>query len=85
MNSTNIQVVTPETKYINAVAHECTLGEFANDMRDEAKKYRGQQPNKKASYIDLFWHLGEYCDGKYGKCFHQTLDVEFMFQGSQDE
>ena len=76
MKSTTFRAETGDAHYVNTVCHDCGLGEFYEDMQDESKKYFKE--NKKASGLDLFWYLGEYCDKKYGKCHSQQLDIRSL-------
>ncbi len=73
MRVTTISYDTPELLYRNAVCHECTCGEFLKDMEEETKRYVKKQGL--VNQVDLFWHLDEYCEKKYGPCHWQTIST----------
>ena len=74
MQVTIIRCNTLDVLYCSVVPHECTLGEFLQDIREETKKYvKLHQP---VTEIDLFWHLDDYCDKKYGVCHWQLVGTD---------
>lgn len=76
MRVTLIRLVTPEVLLSNAVSHECTLGEFLQDIHDETRRYARDNPNAKS--VDVFWHLDEYCAKKYGDCHWQIVAIDSL-------
>ena len=76
MRVTTIKMVTPDLLYLNTVVHECSFGEFMQDLKEEVKIYL--TGHEKASYVDVFWHLDEYCNQKYGLCHWQKVDMRFL-------
>ena len=78
MRVTTLKIVTPDLIYVLTVAHECNFGEFMQDLREEVKTYLRQEENEKASPIDIFWHLDEYCNQKYGPCQQQKVDLRAL-------
>lgn len=78
MNVTIIKCETPDILYYNTVRHECTCGQFLQDIKDEVKRYL--LGHKDAKQIDIFWHLDEYLDEKYGACYWQMVSIETLVQ-----
>ena len=85
MNTTTIQMETPELLWVNVVGHDCTCGEFLQNIREEVKRYLLHNP--KASNVDVFWHLDEYCDDHIGyePCHWQKVTVGRLIYESQRE
>lgn len=78
MNVTMIKVVSPDLLYINTVVHECTFCEFMEDLSEEVKRFLSHAEEKKYCQIDIFWHICEYCDQKYGPCHWQQMDLRVL-------
>lgn len=72
MNATHIVLTNNNRTLANVVAHECSCGEFATDIDREVGRFIGKG---KCSLIDIFWHLDEYCEKKYGSCHWQEIDI----------
>jgi len=73
VNATVISCEAEDIIYRSIVAHECTLGEFLYDLRDKTRRYL--KLHKKSSGVDLFWHLDDYCNEKYGTCPWQGASI----------
>ena len=73
MEVTIIEYLTPDLTYKNAVCHKCTCGEFLKDMHEEIERYLKE--HKHAKQVDIFWHLDDYCDEKYGACHWQIVST----------
>jgi len=71
---TVIKCRTPGADYTNLVFHKCSLGEFQKDIQEEIRKSFPER--RKISKMDVFWHLNEYCNKKYGECHWQILNVD---------
>ena len=76
MRVTIIQCSTPELLYLNTVAHKCTCGEFRRDIAEEVITFLKQTGNEEATKVDIYWHLDDYCEKKYGLCHWQKVNVE---------
>lgn len=76
MRATIIAYNTPELLYRNTVCHECTCGEFLQDIKAETKRYLKEQGL--VSDVDVYWHLDEYCEKKYGACHWQMVSVRSL-------
>jgi|GEM_PF-4575813 len=77
MRATLITQQTRDDVFLNVVAHCCSCGEFLRDIQREADKFREERcQNKPLSKIDIFWHLNEYCEKKYGPCHWQRVSIE---------
>lgn len=79
MNATVIKHVTPDAEYRNLVVHQCSCTEFVMDILREIEEFT---KDKHVGKIDIFWHLGEYCDKKYGRCPWQTVTVGTLMLGA---
>jgi len=80
-NGTVIKLVTPDAEYRNLVAHQCSCGEFLKDIRREIVEFmkgKAESELKSVSKTDVFWHLSEYCDKKYGPCHWQQLSIDSL-------
>ena len=76
MNSTIILHRTEDAEYRNLVAHhQCSLAEFLKDIQREIDEFI---KDKQVNQIDIFWHLGEYCDKKYGRCQWQIVTLDSL-------
>jgi hypothetical protein len=75
MYATVIIARTRDAEYRNLVIHECSLGEFINDLQREIREFT---KDKKVSKIDIFWHVDEYCTQKYGRCPWQMVTIDSL-------
>lgn len=76
MYVTTIRHETPDLIFLNTICHECTCGEFLQDIREEVRKYKKE--HEQVSQVDLYWHLDSYCDGKYGPCHWQLVHIRSL-------
>ncbi len=79
MHVTTIKYVTPDMIWLNTVGHDCLCGEFMVDIMGEARKFKAE--HKDAKQVDVFWHLDEYCERKYGTCHSQQVSIETLLYG----
>lgn len=79
LNVTIIKYIATDAEYTNAVAHQCTCGEFLKDIRREIEEFTKDKP---VSKIDIFWHLDGYCEKKYGPCYWQVLTIDSLMLGA---
>jgi len=73
---TVLSVRTSSTLYQNAVIHGCSFHEFLQDMNAEIKKFLKEGNDSSVNAIDVFWHLSEHCDRKYGRCHWESLSMD---------
>jgi hypothetical protein len=74
---TVIKVATRDVVYTNLVYHDCPCGEFFRDIQREAREFNTSKKGE-ASRLDVFWHLDEYCEKKYGPCYWQIVTIDSL-------
>ena len=79
MNSTIIKHTTADAEYRNLVVHQCSFAEFLKDIRREIDEFT---KDKQVSKMDIFWHLDEYCDKKYGRCQWEIITIASLMLGA---
>lgn len=72
MNAIRIILIDNDNSFANLVAHECSCGEFLEDIRREIGEFTKKG---KCSALDIFWHLDDYCREKYGPCHWQDINI----------
>jgi len=88
MEATMIVHRTSDMLYQNLVLHECSCGEFLLDIAKECREFGMRRDNTKEcgvvtrgiSKVDLFWHLDEYCEKKYGPCYWQLVTITSLVE-----
>ena len=81
---TFIKHITPDVVYLNAVTHDCTIGEFLTDLQNTVLEYLNTNDGN-VSASDLFWYINKYCDEKYGQCYWQQVSLQTVIKNVKKE
>jgi len=77
MNATILRCNDSSVHYINLIIHECNMFEFKEDLRKEIRRFIKEKEDKEqVGTMDVFWHLDDYCEKKYGVLHWQTIEMD---------
>jgi len=75
---------TSSTLYQGVVAHDCSFHEFRLDLTQAILGFL-KSSSSHINGLDVFWHLREHCDEKYGSCRWEVLTMDDLRDALVDD